>query len=659
MEQASLVAGLTWYAGSVLPFASLWHTVLRVAALNALRPRELPYSAAYVGTTPLTQFRAVDLLFNEAEACRGDAVSTSTMAQWLGEREEVFAWAHLGGLPRDNRFVLQASPRLCPQCIALGYHSALFSVRLLEACPIHGCELQSACSCGRPLDARMTTAMLARTGNCPCGKVALMTPGTCRRPTMPKQDAELLGPVADWLQRLSRVGMPRVHANSVNSDIDARWLAHVRDWCDVHELGYPACFVDHPRQPGLRIVTTIGAVAKPSPAADRRRARQRPTDAVDWPGEGNYWYENPATAAYRGMLRYLRRHVTRGADRFANEFLGKPDPLRMARTMREFPVAKLAFAEMIWCLRLEPNVAWRRWPYRPIAQRPDGDRICRIDVALASPSLDGQGNLVWPMYSWSEYQACRSMMLSHWREAQRLANDAVRTGIADWRPAPVEDDCRWSTAAVDGGIRFVSMEAQAAQDWALPLPDKARRKALYGERCVRRLQDIKDACSGPCLTRRGNGEWHVVESLPLARGRADRHRLLGVGSERPKFWLYEAAHGYVARACNVKVQAHADSPKEAIESLRQAMSRYQRSYRTDRALLEAQPYVSPEPVRDRDFKDYERTIYWIGQDLGFRRGAEFFWNAANVFLQRREQGAQSATVQVLSSRQRKPTGPVL
>lgn len=34
--------GLPWHAGGVLPYASLWHTVLRACALNALHPRDLP-----------------------------------------------------------------------------------------------------------------------------------------------------------------------------------------------------------------------------------------------------------------------------------------------------------------------------------------------------------------------------------------------------------------------------------------------------------------------------------------------------------------------------------------------------------------------------------------------------------------------------------------
>ena len=635
METVSVAAGLTWYAGSVLPFASLWHTVMRVAALNALRPRELPYTAAFDRTARPNVFAPVDLLFNETKTCREDAISIPVLAKWLGEPEEAFAWAHLGCLPPDLRFVLTPGPRLCAECIACGYHSALFSVRLLEKCPIHGSVLHSRCVCGRSLDALMTAGMLARTGHCVCGRVALMPAETCRRPTLAMIEAAALQPVVAWLQALSRVGVPRFPDPDLSSRIQSRWLDHVRDWCDVHELGYPTCFMDHPKRADLRIVATTGAVARSSPAAGRRRARQPTAAERQWSDEFKYWHDTPAICAYRGMLRHLRRHVTRRADRFARGFLQHPDPLQMATTMRDFPAAKAAFAELVWCLRLESNVLWRRWPYRRIVRRPDGDRFCDIAVAQASPSLDRLGRVVQPESDWSAYQASRAMLLAQWREAQRLANQAVRDGVADWRQTPAEDEFRWSTVAVDGHIRFVCMEGQGLEDWTLPLPNKARRRHEHDAQLLRRLLGIKDSCSGVCLTRDEGGEWQVVDALPPLHARVDRHRLLGMGRERPRFWLYEAVGGFVARACDVKVQALASSPGDAIEGLRQAMSRYKRSYPVERRVQNNRPEES-QSSHDRTDRNYEGLIHWTLQDFGFQRGADLFWKAADAKLRQRQ-----------------------
>ena len=39
---ANSIATLTWYRGSIRPYTSLWHTLMRVAALNGHKAGELP-----------------------------------------------------------------------------------------------------------------------------------------------------------------------------------------------------------------------------------------------------------------------------------------------------------------------------------------------------------------------------------------------------------------------------------------------------------------------------------------------------------------------------------------------------------------------------------------------------------------------------------------
>ena len=631
MQRTSSVDRLTWHKGSVLPFASLWHTVMRAAVLNALRVRELPYTSAVPGAKVAPELLAIDLVFNESDRTRRAAIAVPTLAKWLGEAEGAFVWSHLGGVMPDLRFVLSSGLRWCPECLAGGYHSVLFSVRLLKDCPIHGCRLLDACPCGRPLASRLSAVLLARGGACECGNFTPLTQATCRRPTMPPQDAAALQPVVDWLERLSHVGVPRVNDATTHRAGETHWFEQVRNWCDLLDVGYPNCFVDRPRHAGLRTAVTLGESARSSPAAERRRSRQRGAYEDHWPEADGYWYENPATWAYRGWLRYLRRHVARRTEGFARTFLEKPDPLEMACAMRQSPTAKVAFAEMVLCLRLEPEVLSRRWPYRRMVQGADGRLICRIEAARASPAVDEQGQVVEPVSSWSEYQACRSLLLSHWREAQRLAEQAVQTGLADWRATAAADEHRWSTLAADGGIRFVSLESQPVHDWALPLPDKAGRTAAYQQGMVRRLQGIKEACSGPILTRRLNCEWEVVDSLPPDRARVDSLRLLGVGSHRPKFWLYQTDGGFVARACQFRLQALADRPADAIEGLRQSFLRYALRYPIRQDAPASTRLGSRQRARDKQRADYEHAIYWVRQDMGFWRGAEFFLRAATAY----------------------------
>jgi hypothetical protein len=145
---------LTWHAGSVLPYASLWHTVQRVCALNCLRSRELPNAA---GRALGSRF----LLDN-----RGNSVDVASLAKWIGETPEVFRWSHLGALPGWVRAVLVTpNPRVGLSCLAVGYHAALFSVRLLDVCPIHGTPLLDRCHCGRPFCATVEPVDFQRAGS--------------------------------------------------------------------------------------------------------------------------------------------------------------------------------------------------------------------------------------------------------------------------------------------------------------------------------------------------------------------------------------------------------------------------------------------------------------------------------------------------------------
>lgn len=136
----------------------------------------------------------------------------------------------------------------------------------------------------------------------------------------------------------------------------------------------------------------------------------------------------------------------------------------------------------------------------------------------------------------------------------------------------------------------------------------------------------------------------VAESLPPSRARVDCLRLLGVGRPRPKFWLYETSGGgFGARAFLFRLQALGDCPADAIERLRQNYLRYAQRYPIHQDASQKAACRS-EGVRDTRRADYENTIYWIRQDIGFWRGAEFFLRAAAEYRRRLRPIASNQTV---------------
>lgn len=568
---------LTWHTGSILPFASLWHTLLRVAALNSLRMRELPNASAYSepGTCSTIHSRS-RLLYNESGNRPGEGISTRALARWLHEPVEVFEWAHLGRIPKALRGLVHEGLRVCPECLSAGYHSALFSLRPLQTCPIHGCELSSRCHCGRVIDGRLDDKVLARTLSCVCGNWVYFTKQTCRRPVMTAADVTALIPVVQWLEAFISVGYPQFGIAQKNAIAMERWLNGLGDWSNVLGIGYPNCFNVAPCPSAHRIVSTQGPGPTPAPAPLHPRPNQ--LEPAGRRREGRYWEINPATSAYRGMLRHFRRHVSRHSEHYGIDFLRNPDPARNARVMRSSRQALVAFAEMLWSISMEPNVMRRRWPHRAIEQEVRGDFVGHVDPPFSSRHAvlsPGQGDAD---RHWVEYQSCRNMMLSHWRKAQRLALEAVHTGHASGEVSQGEDTFMWATVHGPQSIRFVSLESQPVSDWALPLPDKNCRRQHQLEAATRRRRFAADVCRGPCLTWTDIDGWHVADSIPPSGARLDRHRLLGLGCGKPWFWLFESSGQFVARVIDLKLQVLASTPREAIESLRHALAQHRRSY---------------------------------------------------------------------------------
>ena len=233
---------LTWHAGSVLPFASLWHTMHRVAAINSMRAKEFPFALDLSGRGQLAQ--RADLLFNEPSLCgmrvQGEALSVDGLAAALGEPVQAFAWSHFGWLPGSSRCLLHPFVRICAACLCEGFHSALFSLRLLGVCPIHRCEFVDRCLCGRRFDFVIDRQALLHAGYCACGRMAYFTSDTCRRPTMEPEAIKPLLPIAAWLQEMSRLSRPAPKQPEVRAAHDRQFIPSLTRWCEALGISYPA-----------------------------------------------------------------------------------------------------------------------------------------------------------------------------------------------------------------------------------------------------------------------------------------------------------------------------------------------------------------------------------------------------------------------------------
>lgn len=617
---------LTWHAASVLPYASLWHTVHRVAALNAMRPAELPFAVDASGDLP--RARIADLLFNEARdngECRpGEALSIRNFAAALGEPCEVFAWSHFGSLPASSRCLLHSFLRVCPACLEAGYHCSLFSLRLLGRCPIHQCEFLDTCLCGRRFDCALETLAALNAGSCTCSQTTYFTPETCRRPTMTAQETVVLRPIAKWLDAMSTVSRPVSAHPEHRRAHDRVFMSSLSSWCAALSIGYPAvlplseegaefCSSQMLLSSNSKFRSPLAHVPVDNAISDEKTRRR------------SLWRNTEATMVYRAMTRHLRKHVARGTEQYAREFMRRPNPLVIARTMQQSHQATVAFAELLFCHGMERFAMRRRWPYR----NPNGD-LWRLEDQLANPDIEVGHELAQGLTPaatiWLGFQSAAAMVTYAWRRAQNAALQAVSTGIADWR-CPSEIDCNqsgtkpsheptwnwysapppfqvtWASAVVGNSLRFLSSPKSARIDWTLPLPDKRARIEMWRRAEAARNAEVQAACQGPSLTWTSLDGWRVLEAAHPRGGAAKRHRLFVEKGEWIRFWLFAADRRFVARTCDAKLQTLGNTPREAVQALRTAVLQYRRLYRL------AKPANVPLPIpTSRDGLELEREF---------------------------------------------------
>lgn len=598
---------LTWHAGTVLPYASLWHTVLRVSALNALHARDLP------GATTCPP-RTVNLLDNHA---RG--VNVAALAHELGEPAAALEWSTLDRLPDSLRAALVVPrPRLCLACLAAGYHAALFSVALLDACPIHRTPLVDRCHCGAPFHSTLCSLTdYGTAGSCRCGRLHFFTRETCRRPTLAPDRTHALDGLAGWLDALSGLIRPARldEALCERAPGSLEWLITT-----AHALGlaYPACLrsATFARAP----VKTVWYAPQPKDAPPRPRVpRASLAQADDNP---SYWPATPATTVYRALARHVRRHLAPDGAQWVTRFKDSCDPFAIGEWVRCSDRAQRALTELLWGRAIEAGIEQRRWPHRA---PPTGTRAKLAEVVEADCWVRGADGADAQTRHWLACHAARVSFEAIWRDAQAHATAAARSGIAAWAdtsPGTSWRDSAWLARVTPLSVRFA---APVPATWSMaPRVSKALRQAAYATCRRARLDAMWAASRGACLSWSEAAGWHVIEAIAPVDAAVRRRRLLGWPHGRAWCWLYRTDDGgFVARWDHAPLQVLAATPGAAITALRRCASDYQRICHVALPFAPPSvPAVMPEPMDARLLADYQVCV-------AEARCTKAFWREAN------------------------------
>jgi hypothetical protein len=298
------------------------------------------------------------------------------------------------------------------------------------------------------------------------------------------------------------------------------------------------------------------------------------------------------------MARHLRKHGIRHSDRWMKQLAESLDPVGFAAKMRAQTGVRAAFAEMVWSRGLEPDVFLRRWPNRrgDDALPPkglggsDGGSPYR-DITL----LGGSGRLPdYGVEAWLRSHGLGLAGLAMWNAAQLRVAEAIDTGWADWTSDPryLQGKVFWFGRVQHNRVQFVGyLRNVQPPPFRSPMLTKSERISGLAMRPLSHLSVLRSSCGGPCLTWTARDGWHVLNDLEPDTNDVRQMRLLHVGSAQ-RFWLFQSGGRFVARMTAERLQAIADTPREAIDGLRSALLQHRAMY-PDQRVRTKHPSADP------------------------------------------------------------------
>jgi len=604
----------TWYPGSILPYVSLWYIVRRATSLNKLQLEDFPKNSVKKQTR-------LELLYNSANS----SVEIERFLNILGESNNIFKWSCFGNLKESFEFIVFDNIRICTQCLNHGFHSALFSIRLLDTCPIHKTKLVSYCLCGKPFHSNLSKMDLYYPNSCSCGDLLFFSKDVCRHPTLDRKKTEAFDPIAKWLIDITKLILPNLSSKQKYLE-NLRWLNSMEQLCRIIGIDYPSAFIKTKGNYSSNIVTAHSGVLSTDCIARKIVPKLRDLYTE------KYWSrDSPSTWIYRSMSRYLRRHVFKTSQYWFERFTETFDPLVISKLLATYPEAKLAFTEMIWAARVESMVEKRRWPDRKTFYTSAGRYIGILLLNGIYPehdlSSDTSNDSNLSRNTWLEYQASGMMLLKLWSQSSQQALKSAVSGIADWRTKErvLVDEFSWAAIQRDhhtydffttytGDVKFSEQHRITKNE------RQNRHDSIQSERLIA----IQKICTGLCLTWTIRDGWHTAESIQPSTEYLKTHRLVGVPGIHPKVWLFRGQGKFVLRLINAKLQVICDTPIEAFRSMRECVKQYLRMGLGD-LTNKKEVFSSDKSVITRDLAEeaYQIGVKLHGLDQGFWGCATF------------------------------------
>lgn len=552
---------ITWVPGSIRPYASLWITVQRLLVLNRLGAADFRRTFVRHSVGGATHL-SLDSLTTDRFT---DTVSLLRLSRVLREPISCF-WGS-----QVSQYPLQAWPSFsdrlvwCWKCLQEGFHSALFALRGLEHCPLHGVALAPFLPCGHAIARGSIGCVPRHPGQCArCGEVFLSAK-TARQVGQHHGRDLRLRQLSQWLCEVGQRSW--FDLPGPVSSTNERFGKPLQSWRQsLRYVQAPAWWDGPPAPPDGFRCPWRGEVHRyggPVPS----------TNAVALPT-----LSTAEDAVFKAIRRYAVHHVLANRRGWMTKLAACSKGEEVGWLFRE-QEAMAAMAVLLWWQACLGRASWREWSRR-LAPRPgarDQHDAGPISPALLSNDLDAQA------FAWVGDRLRVTAALVTWRSAHEAAHAqgtlgrshgarGESRGEAGRRLAPV-----WSTSELSSGQWSLCVDAPA-QTCLVPAPivDRPALKLIARARHEATVAVVQ----APCI-------WYAPETqawrsgagpTPGSRRDCKRHRLLHAPSTAFVVfpWAKSAKAGYAARCLSLPLAVHAATAREAINALRYAVGHYAR-----------------------------------------------------------------------------------
>ncbi|OYZ77764.1 MAG: hypothetical protein B7X65_14860 [Polaromonas sp. 39-63-25] len=527
----------------------------RVVQLNARTPRLID---PYAKQRSRYSARQKSLITNNS------VIDLGKLAHAMGEPISNFRLATLEALaPWTYHLFHTATVRFCRQCLGLGYHSTLMSMRAVERCPIHGCEIDDKCPCGRAISACVRSELFQIPGQCDCGKLGFFTRETARRPLLEPGETKAFDELAQWLEQTSdRVIMMSVKDKWETFQGEGSLECSAQQWSDLTKIRLPSAFM--PPAAVQSLIAEFEARGGPFPRSSGE-VFQRMKEIISLRHQ-----------FFKSFDRHIRRHVLKG-QYWINRISMSSDSDVILSFLQRYPDARSAFTYLIWLAAV-----WGSHDLRQVRTTVASNGYMRGASLPGLPRYNHKNAFGNAACEWLEMHAAGLALSSMWMEAhERMLGMVAQQSVSwGWDTSVMAGKYRWCATVEQDGCWKIGKRARPCT--YLPVrhrEDSARAPSTRPQ--APQAREFLEKLARVGLIKTCRNEWKSGKlRLPSPHsGLALKlHRMFGVKDRLSYVVFPRYGKLFIARLVERPIEAHGLTSRSAVNSLRAAVIQHQGMY---------------------------------------------------------------------------------